>query len=249
MPISEIKISVVTAVYNGAEFLPRLIKSLEAQTDKDFEWVIADGGSTDETLNQLNEASKNIQIRIDSRPDFGIYDALNRAVRMSDGEYYLVLGADDELMPDAIANYKNACIETAADFVTAKIQANGNVCGIRQPSWEWLYAQFAHVSSHAVGLVIKRDLHSKFGYYSRSFPIAADQLFILESIHGGAKVSRHEFVAGKFFQQGASGADAIGTMTEWFRIQLRMGHNPIIQLILLVIRMLKFLKNKYQNKF
>lgn len=239
MSNSKIKLSIVTAVFNGAEFLPQLIRSLEAQTDKEFEWVIADGGSTDETLRQLNEASKSIQIKIDSKPDFGIYDALNRAVRMADGDYYLVLGADDELMPDAIFNFKNACNETAADFVTAKIEANGKVCGVRQPNWEWLYAQFAHVSSHAVGLAIKRDLHNKFGYYSRHFPIAADQLFILESIHGGATVSKHEFVAGNFFQQGASGADVIGTISESFRIQIRVGHNKTVQLILMIIRILK----------
>jgi glycosyltransferase involved in cell wall biosynthesis len=244
----EINISVVTAVFNGDEYLPRLINSLHAQTDKDFEWVVADGGSKDRTIMQLTEASDLLKIKIDSRPDFGIYDALNRAVKMAGGDYYLVLGADDELMPDAIENYKKACTESLADFVTAKIEVNGEISSSRSPSWEWLYSQFAHVSAHAVGLVIKKNLHDKFGFYSRKFPIAADQLFILESIHGGATVSKQNFIAGKFSQQGVSGADLIGTITEWFRVQIHVGHNTIIQLILMVIRILRSYKQICRNK-
>ncbi|MEN9258541.1 MAG: glycosyltransferase [Gloeomargarita sp. SRBZ-1_bins_9] len=96
-------LSVVTATYNAAHDLPRLIASLAAQTDQDFEWVVADGVSTDGTLELLEQARQKLQrVVVDSRPDFGIYDALNRAVKLASGEYYLVVGADDMLFPEAI---------------------------------------------------------------------------------------------------------------------------------------------------
>ena len=47
------KLSVITATYNAEKFLPRVIKSLQKQTDKDFEWIISDGASSDSTLEIL----------------------------------------------------------------------------------------------------------------------------------------------------------------------------------------------------
>lgn len=236
---SAIRLSVITATFNVAECLPRLVNSLQSQTDSDFEWVVADGGSTDKTLALVCDAAKTLNVKVDSRPDFGIYDALNRAVKMADGDYYIVIGADDEFFPDAVERYKAACINTDADFVTARVEVEGCVCGVRNKQLEWLYGPFVHVGCHAVGLAIRRSLHDRFGYYSRSFPIAADQLFILEAIHGGATVSEQTFVVGKFSRDGFSGQDILGTLVEGFRVQVRAGHGLLPQLALLVVRIMK----------
>ncbi|NCC05174.1 MAG: glycosyltransferase [Proteobacteria bacterium] len=234
-----IRLSIITATFNTAECLPRLIDSLKSQSDPDFQWVVADGGSTDETLALVRDAAKCMNVNVDSRSDFGIYDALNRAVKMADGDYYIVIGADDEFFPDAVAQYKAACISTDADFVTARVEVGGCICGMRNKRWEWLYGPFAHVGCHAVGLAIRRSLHERFGYYSRSFPIAADQLFILEAIHGGATVCEQSFIAGKYYHGGSSGQDILGTLVEGFRVQVRVGHGLLLQLILLVARVFK----------
>jgi glycosyltransferase involved in cell wall biosynthesis len=234
-----IRISIITATFNTAECLPRLIDSLNSQTDPDFQWVVADGGSTDETLALVHDATKTLNVKVDSRPDFGIYDALNQAVKMADGDYYIVIGADDEFFSDAVEQFKAACICTNADFVTARVEVDGCVCGVREKRWGWLYGPFAYVGSHAVGLAIRRSLHQRFGMYSRAFPIAADQLFILDSIRGGATVSEHSFVAGKFYRGGSSGQDILGTLVEGFRVQVRVGQGLLLQLVLLVARVLK----------
>lgn len=234
-----IHLSIITATFNTAECLPRLIDSLKSQSDPDFEWIVADGGSTDETLALVHDAAKTLNVKVDSRPDFGIYDALNRAVKMADGDYYVVIGADDEFFPDAVAQYKAACTSTDADFVTARVEVDGCVCGVRNKRLEWLYGPFAHVGCHAVGLAIRRSLHDRFGYYSRSFPIAADQLFILEALHGGATVSEQPFVAGKYYHGGSSGQDMLGTLVEGFRVQVRVGHGLLPQLCLLIARIFK----------
>ena len=232
-------LSIITATFNTGDCLPRLIDSLMSQSDPDFEWIVADGGSTDETHALVRDAAKTLNVKVDSRPDFGIYDALNRAVKMAGGDYYVVIGADDEFFPNAVEQYKAACISTDADFVTARVEVNGCVCGVRSKRWEWLYGPFAHVGCHAVGLAIRRSLHERFGYYSRSFPIAADQLFILESLHGGATVSEQLFVAGKYYRGGASGQDILGTLVEGFRVQVRVGHGMLLQLLLFVVRVFK----------
>jgi len=84
--------TVITATYNAQNHLPMLIESLRKQSDKEFEWVVADGASDDGTL-ELLQSIDDLNIVISSQPDFGIYDALNRAIRDSSGKYYIVAGA------------------------------------------------------------------------------------------------------------------------------------------------------------
>lgn len=238
---NKVTISVVTATYNAAAHLPRLIDALAAQTDADFEWVVADGASTDGTLALLEQAKARLKhVVVDSRPDFGIYDALNRAVKLAQGKYYLVLGADDVLFPDAIVRYKEAAAQSQADFVTAKIQVGNIIAGRRPRRWEWLYGQFAHVSSHAVGLLIKKSLHDSLGYYSRRFPIAADQLFILRAVRAGAAINEQNFVAGVFDNTGGtSGRDVLGALTEGYRVQVEVSGGLLFQTFLFLLRVVK----------
>ncbi|WNC86767.1 glycosyltransferase [Thermosynechococcus sp. QKsg1] len=234
-------LSIITATYNAEEHLPRLIASLIAQTDQDFEWVVADGGSTDRTLELIEAAKAELKaVVVDSRPDFGIYDALNRAVCLASGDYYVVMGADDELFPEAVAQYKIACEETEADFVTANYYiGERDIAPVWQPAWEWLKGMQAHVTSHAVGLAIRRTLHQRVGQYSHHFPIAADQLFVMQAIRAGARVARRDFIAGRFHPHGTSGSDPLGSIVESYRVQVRLGHSLLVQTLLLFYRIIR----------
>ena len=233
-------ISVITATYNAAAVLPRLIESLAAQTDQDFEWVVADGGSTDGTLEILEKAKSQLKnVIIDSRPDFGIYDALNRAVKLSSGEYYVVMGADDEFFPNAIADYREACLASKADFVTCRAWAGSKLLKKRKYKWDLIFNQNAHVAGHAVVLLIKKNLHQKVGFYSRSYPIAADHFFIALAIKNNATVFESNAIVGRYSIDGLSSADIAGALTEDFRVNLRLGENFIFLVILLSLRLIK----------
>jgi glycosyltransferase involved in cell wall biosynthesis len=234
------QISIITATYNAVGVLPRLIESLILQTDQDFEWVIADGGSLDGTLDLLEKNKFQFKkMLVNSSPDFGIYDAMNRGVKISSNKFYVVLGADDELLPNAIEEFKKTLDLIDADLITFNYYVNQRISRLRWPQWEFLYAQFAHVTGHAVGLLIRKSLHEQVGYYSKNFPIAADQLFILTAIHNGAKIYKSDAVIGRFGIDGVSHLDAAGALTEIFRVNLYLGHNYYIQLILLILRLVK----------
>lgn len=238
--MASISISIITATFNAEVHLPGLIKSLVAQSDQDFEWVVADGGSTDGSLEIIEQAKTLLQnVVVDSRPDHGIYDALNRGIRFSSGCYYIVLGADDQLFEDGIAKYKSECEKSLADFVTCRCMIADHVASVRRPRWEFLYSTQAHVTSHAVGLATKKVLHERFGYYSRNYPITADQLFILFAIKHGATVFESQHIVGHFSNTGVSHSDAAGALTESFRVNLKLGHNFYIQLFLLILRLIK----------
>jgi glycosyltransferase involved in cell wall biosynthesis len=231
-------LSIITATYNAACVLPELLASLRAQTDLDFEWVVMDAGSTDGTLSILKEV-KDLRLVYRSEPDFGIYDALNKSVRLSSGDYYLVIGADDVLSPDAVANYKSWLAKSKADIVTASIKY-GTTTKKFPFSSSWLAGGMAYVTSHAVGSVYRKSLHDQheIGFYSRFYPIAADQLFILRAVKQGATVCVADFYAGRFGDGGISSTDILGTLTEFFRIQMQFEWRPL-QVLLFILRLLK----------
>jgi glycosyltransferase involved in cell wall biosynthesis len=100
MPEAQPKISVVTAVYNGAATIERLLASFRAQTWPHRELVVQDGGSTDGTVTILDRAGGGIA-HWESAPDRGVYDAWNHALDHVTGDWVLFLGADDYLWDEA----------------------------------------------------------------------------------------------------------------------------------------------------
>lgn len=231
------KISIVTATSNAAEHLPGLIASLRNQTDRDFEWVVADGASADGTLGLLQSIA-DLRIVISSQPDFGIYDALNRAIKLASGEYYIVAGADDRFAPDAIANFRRAIERSGADIVAARTM-HGSKCMQIKNGPAWLFSQFSFIAAHSLGTAFRKELHQVYGYYSRRYPIAADQLFVMKACLGGASRHAGDFVAGEMGQGGVSSTDWAGNATEVFRVQLAVGRSRFIQTLLLLLRLLR----------
>lgn len=231
------KITVLTATLNAEKYISNLIESLQKQTDKDFEWVIADGASTDKT-ESIVKAVQNLRIRFLYAKDFGIYDALNRGIQAIDSGYYLVVGADDTLMPDAISQYRAAINHDDPDIITTAILQAGRVVPARQ-GLGWLYGLPGIAGSHAVGMMLKVDLHKRFGLYSRKFPIAADQYFIKQALAGGATIIRKSFIAGEFSNEGTSGTDPVGLLTDVFRVQVLTERPAFIQFLLFSMRLLK----------
>lgn len=232
-----VKISILTATYNAAANLPRLMESLRAQTDRDFEWIVMDGGSQDETLVQLRDATDLVS-RWQSEPDFGIYHALNKAIGLASGTYYLVLGADDLLLPDAIRNYRKAALATGADVISAPVVANGaEIMPRRRMAWWSSSPPF--VSSHSVGTLIRIALHNELGLYSRRFPISADTYFFLLAGKSGKSFYYFSEPVGIYGTDGLSSNDTLGGMCESFRANAEVRGFWGVHMFLLVLRVIK----------
>lgn len=233
------KISVITATLNAMEYLPRLADSLAQQTDNDFEWIIADGGSTDGTLEYLNDF-EGLDKTVLSETDFGIYDALNKAIKASKGDYYLILGADDFIYRETLAKYRAGALESGSDIVTAKILRNGDELSVKGGNTVTNNMN-AYVSGHSVGSIFRTSLHDDFGMYVNKYPIAADYNFIKSACDGGVKVHKTDFVAGVFGVEGLSSIDVLGGLTENFRIQMK-SKKSFIHILLLLFRLIKHYK-------
>ena len=90
-------ISIITVVFNGEQTIERMIKSVLNQAFHNFEFIILDGGSTDGTLDIIRRYDGQIDYWA-SRPDLGIYDAMNSAFPTASGEWIYFLGADDMMI-------------------------------------------------------------------------------------------------------------------------------------------------------
>ncbi len=232
-----IRISILTATYNAAINLPHLMESLRAQSDRDFEWIVMDGGSRDETLTQLRDATDLVS-RWQSEPDFGIYHALNKAIGLATGTYYLVLGADDLLLPNAIQNFRAAALASGADIISAPVMANGSELVPRR-RLAWLSSSPPFVSSHSVGTLIKTALHNDLGLYSRRFPISADTLFFLLAGKSGKSFYYSSEPSGIYGTDGLSSNDTLGGMCESFRANAEVRGFWVVHMFLLVLRLIK----------
>jgi len=94
--------SIITVTYNAGRLLERTIGSIRAQTYRSIEYIVVDGSSTDSTIDIILEYQPSISCWI-SEPDKGLYDAMNKGIRMSQGDWILFLNAGDEFAsPDVI---------------------------------------------------------------------------------------------------------------------------------------------------
>lgn len=116
-------ISIVTPTYNRAKFLNRLFRSLKSQLCTDFEWIIIDDGSTDETRATVNRFifENAVDITYIAQENRGKHVAINSAVKHCRGEWTFIVDSDDMLTPDAISTLSNHL---------SLIQCDRRFCGI-----------------------------------------------------------------------------------------------------------------------
>ena len=88
------RVSIITVVFNGAETLEACIKSVMIQTYRDVEHIIIDAGSTDGSLEIIKKYDKYIAYWI-SEPDHGMYDGMNKGIRIASGDVIGILNSDD----------------------------------------------------------------------------------------------------------------------------------------------------------
>lgn len=103
-------ITILTPTYNRSNLLPELYESLLRQTSKDFEWLIVDDGSSDNTKEVLKRMSQGsiFPVRYFYKRNGGKHTAVNMGVKNAGGQLVLILDSDDELPPTAIADIAEA---------------------------------------------------------------------------------------------------------------------------------------------
>ncbi len=128
------KLSIITITYNAEKFLTRTIESILAQTNQDFEYIIVDGKSKDATLAIAKSYGERVNLLV-SEPDKGLYDAMNKGLRLATGDFVWFMNAGDEINDSKVVSiFMQALEDTKADVFygdTYFVEEHGNIQGLR----------------------------------------------------------------------------------------------------------------------
>lgn len=172
-----IKISIITVNYNNIEGLKRTVESVVSQAFQKFEYIIIDGGSTDGSAAYIQSQNRNIDFWV-SESDTGIYNAMNKGIVKSKGEYLLFLNSGDVLVKDQEL-LKKCGNELTEDIVAfdCLLERDKRMVGMRthikKPTLFYVYKNgLKHQSTF-----IRRTLFQKIGGYNEKYSIASDYEF------------------------------------------------------------------------
>lgn len=178
------KVSIITVVFNNKDFIESAIKSVLSQTYSSIEYIVVDGGSTDGTIEIINKYRDKIAKFI-SEPDKGIYDAMNKGIKMAAGEIIGTLNSDDVYADSRV-------IETAVKSMEEKrvgvcwgdlvyVSRNDISRIIRHwKSSEYEEGKFKNgwMPPHPT-FFVRKEIYGKFGAFNLNFKIAADYELML----------------------------------------------------------------------
>jgi glycosyltransferase len=188
--MNNLKVSIITAVYNRKNIIAQAISSVQNQSYSFIEHVIIDGASTDGTLGVVNELIKDGVVLL-SEPDRGIYDALNKGIYHSSGDIIGILHSDDFfsddfVISDVVKIFENSSVDIVygdLDYVSkvdSKKITRHWIAGAYSKvklSWGWMPP---HPS-----VFIRRTLIDGHGGYDASYRISGDYDAILRYFSQG----------------------------------------------------------------
>ncbi len=184
--------SIITVTRNNAAGLRVTYDSITRQTCRDFEWLVIDGASTDNTR-QLLQSSRTAISTLISEPDHGIYDAMNKGLAQARGDYLLFLNAGDALAaPEVLAKLQTTLKQQTVDFIygdSYEAQPNGDILfKPARPVWLKFWGMFAHHQAMLYRRAALKDLR-----YNLRFGVAADYALTLAVLKTQATCWRVRF--------------------------------------------------------
>lgn len=230
--MDKIKLSIITINYNNYHGLRRTINSVVAQTCKDFEWIVIDGGSTDGSKKLLEEYSNSFSYWC-SECDKGIYNAMNKGIKHSNGEFLLFLNSGDSLL-------ETNTVKKVLPFLGIYDIYVADICYLddlkhlprfkiaerateRDIIFQLVCFSFPHPSSF-----IRRALFDVYGFYDEELKIVSDWAFFFQSVVlGNAAVRILPFVVSVFDTTGIS---STSQMLEKERIKVFRKHPRLYEL-------------------
>ena len=171
------KISVITVVYNDKEGLEKTIQSVLSQTYGNVEYIVVDGRSTDGTVDVIKKYEQEIDIWV-SEPDEGIYDAMNKGIKMASGEWLNFMNAGDVFYDENVL-FKAFSIDIKnKEFMYSDYWQSDKTDG----KYYWHEADRKKGFVHHQSSIYKKDLHQTYGYYLTQKPISVYDLIFFLSV-------------------------------------------------------------------
>ncbi len=185
------KVSIITVTYNSANTLADTIQSVLAQTYRDIEYIIIDGGSKDSTLDIVRQYESDFEGRLKwiSESDKGIYDAMNKGIRLATGDVVGILNSDDFYTSPNVVNQLVRYFDNSdIDAVYGDIHFVNSNClekcvryySSRRFHPRWL--RFGFMPAHP-SFYLKKEIYDKVGGYKLDYKIGSDYEMMVRLFH------------------------------------------------------------------
>lgn len=177
--------TIITVCFNSEKTINETIQSVLNQGYKNFEYILIDGKSTDKTVeiiksfeNQFKE--KEISYKWISKKDTGIYNAFNKGIKESNGDWVSFLGSDDVYLKNSIEIYNKEIsnLKDEVDFVYSNITINNKT--VVSKNWKWKQFRRKMMIAHTGGFHNK-NYFERFGFFNESYKIAGDYELLLRA--------------------------------------------------------------------
>lgn len=169
-------LSIITVVYNGGATLEDTIRSVGDQTYTDREYIVVDGGSSDGTIGIIKKYTGSVVSSWVSEPDKGIYDAMNKGIRMARGEWIFFLGSDDTFIHANVLTEFFARSLTDIDLAYGDVHSEG-YSGRYDGEFSFRKLLSKNLSHQAA--FYRRSLFDRLGTYDLRYRMHADWEFNL----------------------------------------------------------------------
>ena len=177
-------LSIITINRNNEYGLDKTIKSVRMQTFQDFEYIIIDGKSTDNSVDVIKRnTAAGLRITWLSEKDSGIFDAMNKGIRLASGTYLLFLNSGDTLDSETVLE---SLFRTnrSSDIIIGecRIVRDGQQIWLQKPKERYTLKSVINDSIPHQSSFIKRYLFQQFGFYRDDLRIMGDWEFFLRTI-------------------------------------------------------------------
>lgn len=185
------KVSIITSCYNREKTIRGAIESVLAQDYADIEYIIVDGASKDGSVDIIRDAIKGHEdkVKFISEPDHGMYEAINKGIRMATGDVIGLCHSDDFIYArDTVSHVVKRMEQTQCDF----LYADGiyvNETNINKVVRKWIGGRYARWKVRCGWLplhptcYIRRNVMMRCGLYDESYKIAADTNLLVNYLY------------------------------------------------------------------
>ena len=233
--MTNIKLSIITVTYNSDKYLEETILSVINQNYDNLEYIIIDGGSTDSTVEIIKKYEDHIAFWV-SEKDSGIYDAINKGILRSNGDYIGIINSDDWYEVDVFKSIEKSIKINHPDIVHGilRLWENDKLMGLQGYTSDFLnYGMISHPTCF-----VKREVYNLIGLFNTKYVIAADYDFMLKSFNRNVKFFYVEQVIANFRLSGISNSNS--SLRESETSQVLFSHNRI-SLIKHIFNLVKYL--------
>ena len=176
------KLSIITINFNNRDGLQKTINSIVNQSFKDFEWIVIDGGSTDGSRELIKQYADHIAYWV-SEPDKGVYNAMNKGIKMAKGEYVNFMNSGDAYASATILE-EIFSASHSADVLYGYMMRGGvdgevNNLSMMKPNLSWI--DFYRDGLPHQSTFIKRCLFDQYGLYDESLKAVSDWKFFVKA--------------------------------------------------------------------